>query len=155
MSSRSAAIEQKDELSMKLAILLRRVVITIVSLSVAFILIALLVNLSVFDEDLRPEVVRILQPVQTPSNDGNAYFAIWGIGATADKDIVAAGVRLVKRLSLNREASGLDTLKPEDYAEILGTTSLDEEWLANYYCNSRTQYGCLAKIRAEIGRAHV
>jgi len=51
---------------MKLAILLRRVVIIIVSLSVAFTLIALLVNLSVFDEDLKPEVTRILQPAQTP-----------------------------------------------------------------------------------------
>ncbi|NOY17686.1 MAG: hypothetical protein GXP23_12360 [Gammaproteobacteria bacterium] len=140
---------------MKLAILLRRVVITITSLSVAFTLIALLVNLAVFDEDLKPEVTRIQQPAQTLPTEGNAYFAIWGMGATDDQDIVKTGVRLIKRLRQNREASGLDALETEDYVEILGAINLDEEWMANYYCNSRTQYGCLAKIRADLHAAPI
>jgi len=91
---------------MKPSILLRRAVIALISLCVAFILITVLVNLSVFDEDLRPEVVSILQPVQIPPHEDNAYIAIWGISAIADKDIVEAGVRLVERYHHNREQQG-------------------------------------------------
>ena len=88
---------------MKFSILLRRMALTLVSLAIAFILTALLVNLSVFDEDLKPEVASILQPVQVPPHEDNAYFAIWGMIATADKDVVETGVRLVERYQHNQE----------------------------------------------------
>ena len=136
---------------MKFSIMLRRVVMILVSLAIVFILTALLVNLSVFDEDLRPEVTNILQPVQTPPHEDNAYFAIWGMAATSDKEIVETGVRLVERYHHNREKNGLDTLTTEDYVEILGATNLDAEWKKNYqFCNPRTKYGCLAELRTEL-----
>lgn len=136
---------------MKFSILLRRVAMTIVSLAIVFILTTLLVNLSVFDEDLGPEVTSILQPVQTPPYENNAYFAIWGMTAADEKEIVETGARLVERYHHNREKNGLDALTTEDYAEILGATNLEEEWKKNYqYCNPRTKYGCLAELRTEL-----
>ena len=136
---------------MKFSILLRRMAMTLVSLAIAFILTALLVNLSVFDEDLKPEVASILQPVQVPPHEDNAYFAIWGMIATADKDVVETGVRLVERYQHNQEKNDLDTLTAEDYAEILGATSLDEEWKKDYQnCNARIKYGCSAELRTAL-----
>lgn len=140
---------------MKPSILIRRVVIAFISLCVAFILITVLVNLPVFDEELRPEVANILLPLQIPPHENNAYIAIWGISAAADKDIVEAGVRLVERYHHNREENELDALTPEDYVEILGTKSPNEEWLKSYSCNARTQLGCLSIIRASLQAAPV
>ena len=58
---------------MKISTLIRRIAMTFVSLCVAFILLVALVNLSVFDEELRPEVSSILPPPDIPPHKNNAY----------------------------------------------------------------------------------
>jgi len=135
---------------MNIPTLFRRVAITFVLLCVAFILTAALVNLSVFDQDLRPEVNSILQPPQIPPHKNNAYTAIWGIHAAADKDIIDTGVRLVERYHHNREYQGLDALTAEDYTEILGTNNPREEWLGNLNCSARTQLDCISITRTYL-----
>ena len=140
---------------MKSSKLFRRIVITVVMLPIAFLLIAWLVNLSFFDEDLNPDVASILQPVQRPPHEGNAYFAAWGISATADKDMIESGVRLVERYHDNGAKSGLDTLTPDDFVDILGAADLDEAWLSDYSCTARTSYGCLANARRNLQKGSV
>ncbi len=129
---------------MKFSKLLRRVVITVVMLPIALVLIAGLVNLPVFDEDLNPDIAAVLQPAPTPPHEGNVYFAMWGISAAVDKNMIDSGVRLVERYRDKRAKNGLDTLTSDDFVEILGVADLDEPWLADFHCNARTRYGCLA-----------
>ena len=135
---------------MKLPTLIARVAVVLVVLCVAFIFTAALVNLSVFDEELRPEVSNILQPPQPPPHKDNAYNAIWGINAAADRVIVDTGVRLVERYHANREQLILDGLTPEDFAEILGTNNPGDEWLKNLHCSARTQSDCVSVIRTNL-----
>ncbi len=140
---------------MKSSKLFRRVVITVVMLPIAFLLIAWLVNLSFFDEDLNPDIASILQPVQRPPHEGNAYFAMWGISTTADKDMIESGVRLVERYRDKRAKSGLDTLTADDFVEILGAADLDEAWLSDYSCKARTNYGCLANAHRSLQKGSI
>ncbi len=135
---------------MKSSKLFRRVVITVVMLPIAFLLIAWLVNLSLFDEDLNSDLASILQPVQRPPLEGNAYFAMWGISATADKDMIESGVRLVERYRDKLAKSGLATLSEDDFVEILGAVDLDKAWLSDYTCLACTNYGCLASTRRSL-----
>lgn len=140
---------------MKSSKLFPRIVIIAVMLPIAFFLIAWLVNFSVFDEDLNPDIASILQPVQRPLHEGNAYFAMWGISATADRDMIESGVRLVERYRDKLAKEGLGTLAPDDFAEILGAAELDEAWLSDYSCNARTNYGCLANAHSYLQKGSI
>lgn len=135
---------------MKPSTLLRRLLLMVVSLTTALMLIAALVNLSVFDEDLIPELSDIMQAEQSPPHNDNAYLAMWGISATADRDMIDAGVGLVERSRENRGTHGQDTLTASDYMEILGKESPDEAWLDGFQCNARTTTGCLSAISANL-----
>lgn len=135
---------------MKNSSLISRVAIILIVLFAAFIFTAALVNLSIFDEDLRPEVSKLLQPPQISEPRENAYTAIWGINTAADKDIIDSGKRLVERYHSNREKQGLDGLTPQDFFKILGSTNETEEWLKSFNCSSRTQPDCVSAIRANL-----
>ena len=128
----------------------RFVVLTLVSLPIAFLFITWLVNLQVFDEELLPELVDMVSPAKIPPQQGNAYFAMWGISTAMDKDIVESGVGLLERYRDRRVNGEADTLTMSDYTEILGSSRPDEAWLEEFSCNTRTQYGCLTKTRASL-----
>ncbi len=135
---------------MKLSNPLRFVVITIISLPIAFLFITWFVNLAVFDEELAPELVGIVSPIKIPAQQGNAYFAMWGISTAADKDMLDSGLRLLERYLESRGDMEAGPYTESDYTEILGSARPDEEWLEEFSCNARTQYGCLSKTRASL-----
>lgn len=136
---------------MKPKLLIRRLLISAVLLPLAFAGMTLFINLSIFDQALIPELEAILAPMQKPTEQGNAYYAVWGLTATADKDIIQTGTRLVERYYQNRDINGFDELTAEDRIELLGAVGLDEEWKVNYsHCNSRREYGCLARMLVEL-----
>ncbi len=115
-----------------------------------FISIVLIINLSIFDEDVKPEVSKILEAVEPPT-EGNAYYAFMGISSESDKDMISTGKALVIKSSkkgLEKESS---VLKAEDDKEFLGDISPDENWETVYgFCRSRDQLNCISEIIATI-----
>jgi len=119
---------------------------------ILFVVITLFINLSIFDEELSPEVVELIEPIKMPPNQENAYYAIWGMSAASSKkDIVNIGLQLINRYQENRDENDLDEITSSDYIEILGGEGIDDSWVDNYdNCRARTEYGCSTKLRAQI-----
>jgi len=117
-----------------------------------FIFSTLVINTSLFDERLDPRVATITQAsIATPAVAGNAYFALMGISAAAGNNISQTGLQLSKRYIQNRER-GDDALNSDDYQEILEVgQEIDKQWQQHYdNCSSRKEYGCLAKLSAQL-----
>ena len=112
-----------------------------------FIASVFVVNTSPFDEKLNPEITKILQVNPPAPIEGNAYFAIMGINAPADKSIIETGEQLINRYKKNR-ANGEDDLSSEDYVAILGEQQEgDDEWREMYdKCDSFRDTNCLSKM---------
>ncbi len=120
-------------------------------LLVTFITLVIVINLSIFDEELSPEVVAMMQKQQFKIEPDNAYLALWGITADSDKDMIDAGVKLIERhnkITSNNEQAVLTDL---DLEQTLGDRELDAVWLGQYMsCSSRTRRGCLAEMSSFI-----
>ncbi len=114
---------------------------------VLFIALIFIINTSPFDEKLNPEITKILQKMPATPVAGNAYFAIMGFEASADKSIIETGARLIKRYKENR-ANGEDDLSSEDYSQILGVNyDSEDKWRELYdKCDSVTDKNCLSKM---------
>lgn len=117
-----------------------------------FIFLTLIINISVFDEKLDNRVVKLIQATsESPPIEGNAYFALMGISAATDKNIIQTGLQLLERYQQNRN-QGNDGLRPDDYQEILGVNqAIDKKWQDSYdSCKSRLEYGCLTKLSEQL-----
>jgi len=136
---------------MKYLMSIRKVLFPLLGLLGIFVVIVLTMNMSVFDEELNTEIVDIMQPRPMPAENENAYFAIWGLAASSDKEMISAGIELINRYFMNRDKNGRDEIFPEDYDEVFGGQDFDKEWLDTYSrCSSRTEYGCLLKMSAQL-----
>jgi hypothetical protein len=136
---------------MKLPVIIRRVIQPLLGLFGLFIVIVLMINLPIFDESVNPEVAEIMTPEVMSAEKENAYFAIWGLSADSDKDIIKAGTNIINRYRSNRDNNGKDMLFPKDYEDIFGGEGFDKEWLKTYpRCTSRSEYNCLAKMSEQI-----
>jgi len=113
---------------------------------VLFVAIVMLINTSPFDEELSPEVKKIIQDVPMPVVEGNAYYAIMGINTQANKDIIEAGHELILRYLENRK-NGVDDIIAKDYKEILGNTiSNGQSWQSEVkYCDEN-EINCLSYL---------
>lgn len=109
-----------------------------------FIAIVAIINTSPFDEGLNPEVKKIMHDIPMPVVEGNAYYALYGLNAIADKDMITAGHELILRYLENRNNSN-DELTTNDYEELLGLNSQEStSWkIEGLSCDSRTDYRCL------------
>lgn len=138
-------------INMKYLMNIRKVLFPLLGLLGIFVLIVLTMNLSLFDEELNTEIVDIMKPRPMPAENENAYFAIWGLAAASDKEMMSAGIGLINRYLMNRDKKGADEIFPEDYDEIFGGQDFDTEWLDTYSrCSSRTEYGCLLKMSTQL-----
>ena len=124
--------------------LILKTIATIIA-TILFVLLSLaLINLSLFDEELRPEIVEALQEYPMPADEDNALIAAYGISASNDKNVVVSGRQLIERYRYNRDVLGSGGLNERDYDEVLGANDNDKNWLETYArCVSRINYGCL------------
>ena len=121
-----------------------KILLTVIGL---FIAIVLIINTSPFDEKLNPAITKIMKVKPMPKIEGNAYYAIMGLGAASDKNIIKTGRTLITHYQNNRK-QGNDNLSDKDSREILGIkNNIDEQWLEKYgECNSHTEDDCLLKL---------
>jgi len=126
---------------------LKGLVITIV----LFVAIVLVINTSPFDEELNPEIKKIMQDAPMPIVKGNAYYALMGINAKKDKDIVQTGYELIILYQENLKR-GNDELTSKDYQEILGVkNSIDSNWKTEFdFCDARNELNCLSHSSQKI-----
>ncbi len=117
---------------------------------VLFVAIVALINTSPFDEELSPEVKKIINNIPLPVVEGNAYYAIMGINAQANKDIVEAGHELTLRYLENRK-NGNDDITSKDYKEILGNTiSNGHPWQSEVKHCDKNEFNCLNYLSENI-----
>lgn len=131
--------------------LIKKLLLAALSVFLTFAFIITLVNLPIFDEELSPEVTETLKQVKMPPVSENAFFAIWGLSASNNKNMVDTGSALITRYRENREQKNLDEITAEDYAEILGGANLDTSWEDEYeWCTARKKFGCAAKLASQL-----
>lgn len=113
---------------------------------------AIIVNLSWFDEPLYPELERLKAPERV-SMDDNAYPLVYGFPAADDRDPHEAGLAIVAGLRERyRQGRPID-LGDEEMAEILGGANFDEAWQAGFQslpCNSRLKLDCADGLIADV-----
>ena len=121
----------------------------------ALVLVTVFINLSWFDEPLRPELVALQKP-EPVSMDGNAYALIYGLPAAADTDPRQAGLEIIGRLRERYAAGERVTLEDGEIERILGASNADAgAWRADYPgldCNSRFELDCAARLVADVER---
>ena len=116
-------------------------------LVVAFISLVLVINLSIFDEELKPEVHSMLEKEKIIIEHDNAYVALWGITADNRSNFIEAGIKLMERYQKINEASEYAVISDSDERKILGKRNLDVTWKEHYQsCRSRTKSGCLREV---------
>lgn len=115
----------------------------------------LITNLSVFDETVHPDVVRLTQPGEPTSLTGNAVVGLLGLPAASDRDAFAVGREMIGRYRDKYQKGESVYLSEDEYATLFGETGLDRDWQADYpaaSCTSRTELGCFGKLLAEMDR---
>lgn len=129
----------------------KKISLYLISVLLGFALIVIIINLSVFDEELHPEVKRSLEVAPEINPQQNAYLALFGMPAATDKDMQQVGIQLIARYLQNRDQHEKDELTDADTLEIKGGKDLDAIWSKQYQrCNSRQKFGCLATMQAQI-----
>jgi len=126
---------------------IKTIVFGLISIFLIFTFLVLLINTPIFDAKLNPKITKVLNQRSLPKTEGNAYYAIMGIKASSDKNIVATGFQLIKRYQANR-AVKKDELTQEDYNEILNVKEdIDQQWLDKFgKCQSKSGEDCLGKL---------
>lgn len=117
------------------------------SIILIFIFLVFLINTPIFDSKLNSKITEILQKQAVAPTKGNAYYAIMGIKASSDKDIIKTSIQLFNRYKENR-SSGSDELTEEDYDEILNVKQdIDKQWIEKFgKCQPKAGEDCLGEI---------
>lgn len=120
----------------------------------SLLLLAVIVNLSWFDEALRPELASLRTP-QPVSMEDNSYTLIFGFLAADERDPRVAGQEIVATLRSRFEQRQRIALSSEEMAVILGGSNLDA-WEAEFEslaCSSRVNTDCAERLIAEVAQA--
>lgn len=116
-------------------------------------LLALIINLSWFDEPLHPELVSVAK-LRSVSMDGNGYVMALGFLA-GRKSPLLAGREIVEALRERHARGQRITLTGQELETILGGSNLDESWRKNFTsfaCNARRYLDCAERLMAELPR---
>lgn len=110
------------------------------------------INFSIFDEKLDPEISANLEPTDMPPSRQNAYVALWGMPAAAGLDIIEVGQGLLTRHDQKAKASLVGhELSDEDFKEFYQQQELDKPWIESFVrCNPRAKPGCLVRMEAAV-----
>lgn len=116
---------------------------SLVIVLISAIVVIFVINSSIFDEELLPELSAILKPKTPLAEEQNIYYALIGLPAADGKDMIDAGVQLTKRYRDNLENRQLDDITSQDHAEIMGSAMPDKLWKKQYpRCNTRIDASC-------------
>lgn len=135
----------------------RKYLIRAAALIAGTLLFVFVINLSWFDEPLRPELARLATPNDVPL-DGNAYPILVGLTAAPDRDAAAVGRRVIERLRERYRNGERITLTTAELDELRGGPGLgatDAAWrdgLVPIDCNSRLTLDCATTLLAAVGK---
>lgn len=122
--------------------ILKALLVLIGMIAMLFV-VAIIVNLSVFDEDLLPEVQAIQDIQVTPYETDNAYPAMAGFRLYKDMSFTMATETTRNQLNQNITESGQDYLNDQNWKQLsdnkIRTKALD----LNLNCNFQEQPDCL------------
>lgn len=121
----------------------------LVGILIAF---TIFINLSWFDEDLHPDLARIVEARPVSMQD-NAYPAVYGFNAANDHDPRAAGLAIIEHLRERYRAGERIALTAGELDEILGNPPADEDWrnrLPAISCESRFELDCADRLIADF-----
>lgn len=136
-------------LSLRPKTLVRHVIVSIL-LALGILLIP---NLSVFDEELLPEITEHLATLRHPDIEGNAAPLMYGLAAASDRDMESAGEAMLARLHAKYRENKPANLSEQEYLEIMGGQDLDKHWSSLYpavRCNPREQSNCFDILLSEL-----
>jgi hypothetical protein len=142
---------------MEVSTRIRAVGIRIAAIAGAVVVLTLIINLSWFDEELHPELVRLMPP-QPVSMEDNAYPLVYGLLAANDRDARTAGLEIIETLRSRFAAGEPVTLSAGEIDDILGNPDPTEVWNELYpstTCNARFELDCADRLIAEFARAGV
>ena len=121
-------------------------------LGFAFLLFAfaVIINLSIFDEELLPEI-QAIKDIKTKSyTKNNAYPAMVAINGPSGMSLQDASTKIRIKLNEKIKRSGLDYLSHDELNDLIGNGH-DKSWKDAYgSCGSRTDNDCMSKIFSEV-----
>jgi len=128
---------------MKNLSLVKKISFSFLAVFLLLLFIVVFVNISVFDEELEPEVVNLLQPIVMPRDKDNAFYAIWGLEASTRMNLVETGKALILKYQLNKGQKVDDGLSPAE--------NLDKHWKNEIEnCVARKQSNCSSLLNAQL-----
>ena len=128
---------------------IKKTLFYLLSFAALLLIIMVVVNLSIFDEDLLPEVAAIKNIKAEPYRENNAYPALIAINSSSGPSLKAATQMVRDHLNQQIVETGLDYLTTETLDELAGGE--DSSWKNVYHsCKSRTEKGCIAAVIKDI-----
>lgn len=118
----------------------------------SLLLLTLIVNLSWFDEPLRPELASLRTP-QRVSMENNSYALAFGFLAAGGRDPRTAGQEILRAHRDRYEQGQRIALSPQEIEAILGGSKLDASWQSQFEsleCNARVDMTCAERLIAEV-----
>jgi hypothetical protein len=114
---------------------------------------AVVVNLSWFDEALRPELASLRRP-QPVSMEDNSYALVFGFLAADERDPRIAGYEIVDALRERYEQGQRIALSSDEMGVILGGSNLDawEAEFESFDCSTRVYMDCAERLIAEVAQ---
>ena len=112
----------------------------------------LIINLSWFDEELHPDLARMLPP-QPVSMDGNAYPNVYGFLAAEGLDPHAIGVEIIDLLRQRFARGERANVTVDEMVAINGDTDLTDVPNSTYTsitCNPRFELDCADRLIREV-----
>lgn len=130
--------------------------ISLLILSAAAILVV--PNLPLFDEDLLPEIQQRLSKPVNPEIEGNAIYALYGLGAASGKDVTTVGKATVQALQTKHGKSQFAKLDAQEQAALYGDDTQDKTWQESYpaaNCRPRERTDCFDELLAQLTKTHL
>lgn len=134
--------------SLFVKIITRLAVIVGLALGIIFI-----PNLTIFDEQLLPEISERLRNPPNADIQGNAIFSLYGLAAATDKEPDAVGKAVLKTLRAKHAQGKFAHLTDAEKSALYGAENWDAEWLAAYpaaNCNPRENSQCFGPLVVEV-----
>jgi len=128
---------------MKNLSLVKKISFSFLAVFLVLLFIVVFVNISIFDEELEPEVVNLLQPIVMPRDEDNAFYAIWGLEAATHMNMVETGKALILNYQLNKDRKEHDGLSPAKDLDIHWKEEIEN-------CVARKQSNCSSLLNAQL-----
>src|SRR5690554_3171860 len=132
-----------------------KALLILIGMIIMLFVVAVIVNLSVFDEELLPEVQAIKDIQAKTYEKGNAYPALIAFNYYPDESYQSAIQMIRKKLNQNIAEQGYDFLNHDD-EEQLSTHKLDTKELSEITrCHTRKEKNCVVKYITNLSNQSI